>query len=130
MLEMIRPRSAVYSSSDRAPLARRFSISCSRCDFVGAADESRLFVDRHTVLDVSGASTTLSVERNSLRVELRGSQVQDSPLQRDGALRGKTVYIDIRKHGTRADGSTWQGTPLADVSGNISAIHRTQDRFV
>ena len=35
MLEMIRPRSAVYSSSDSAPLTRRFSISCSRCDFVG-----------------------------------------------------------------------------------------------
>ncbi len=76
------------------------------------------------MLDVSGASTTLSVERNSLRVELRGSQVQDSPLQRDGALRGKTVYIDIRKHGTRADGSTWQGTPIADVSGDISGIQR------
>ena len=33
---MIRARSAVYSSSEMAPLARRFSISCSRC-VVGAA---------------------------------------------------------------------------------------------
>ena len=32
---MIRARSAVYWSSERAPLARRFSISCSRC-VVGA----------------------------------------------------------------------------------------------
>ena len=32
---MIRARSAVYSSSEMAPLARRFSISCSRC-VVGA----------------------------------------------------------------------------------------------
>ncbi len=93
-------------------------------DFQGTPDESRLFVDRNAVLDVSGASTTLSVERNSLRVELRGSQVTDSPNQRDGALRGKTVYVDIRQHGTRADGSTWQGTPIADVSGDISAIQR------
>ena len=50
MLEMIRPRSAVYSSSDRAPLARRFSISCSRCDFVGATGAERGGGERAEIL--------------------------------------------------------------------------------
>ncbi|HKE97073.1 MAG TPA: filamentous hemagglutinin N-terminal domain-containing protein, partial [Povalibacter sp.] len=87
-------------------------------------DDSRILIESGAKLDVSGVSVDLPVERNSLRVELRGSQFADSPLQRDGALRGQAVYVDIRTSGTRADGSTWQGTPVGDVSGDIGLIAR------
>lgn len=87
-------------------------------------DDSRLIIASDARLDVSGAAVALPVERNVIRVELRGSQLADSPLQRDGALRSDPVFIDVRRSGTRADGSTWQGTPLADVSGDISNIRR------
>ncbi len=51
-------------------------------------DGSRIVIGKGATLDVSGASVTLPVERNSLRVELRGTQLADSPLVRDGAVRG------------------------------------------
>lgn len=88
-------------------------------------DDSVLSIADGAVLDVSGATLALAMERNSLRVELRGSQLADSPLQREGPLRSQPVYVDVRNYGTRADGSTWQGTPLADVSGDISNIRRS-----
>ena len=93
------------------------------------SDGSRVYVAPGAVLDVSGASTTLSVASNVIAAQLRGTELANSPLQQNGALRGQTVYVDIRQHGTRADGSTWQGTPLADVSGEIAAIgHNVVER--
>jgi filamentous hemagglutinin len=89
------------------------------------ADASRLYIAPGAVLDVSGASTELPMERNVLRVELRGSQLADSPIQRDGVLRGQTVFVDVRQSGTRADGTIWQGSPLGDLSGDLSTISRS-----
>ncbi len=92
--------------------------------FPETADDSRIYIAEGATIDVAGADAAAAMERNSLRVELRGSQVADSPEQRDGALRGKTVFVDVRDSGTREDGTTWQGTPLADVSGDIAGIRR------
>jgi filamentous hemagglutinin family protein len=92
---------------------------------VGATnDYSRVYVASGAVLDVSGAEVELAMERNVVRAELRGDELADSPVQRDGPLRGRAVFVDIRESGTRADGTTWQGTPLADVSGQISLVKR------
>lgn len=75
----------------------------------------RVYVDRSAVIDVAGtAETVVPVERNFIRVELRGNELRDAPLQRDGVLRGETVVVDVRK-----------GTPLADVSGYVGQIART-----
>lgn len=87
-------------------------------------DGSRVLVEDGVVLDVSGADVSLPVERNLLRVELRGNQLRDSPLQREGPLRSEAVFVDIRESGVRADGSTWVGTPLADLAGDVSTIQR------
>ncbi len=92
---------------------------------IGAtADDSRFTMAAGAAIDVSGATVDLPMERNSLRVELRGSQLADSPVQRDGALRGETVYVDMRQSGFRADGSFWRGTPLADLAGDIATVAR------
>lgn len=88
-------------------------------------DNSRLFIDNGATLDVSGATVDLPMSRNTLTVELRGSELQDSPLQRKGPLRGTTVTVDLRQSGTNADGSAWQGTPLANLSADISTIQRS-----
>jgi filamentous hemagglutinin family protein len=94
-----------------------------------APNNSRIYVASDATLDVSGANTTLPMESNTVQVELRGNQLRDSPLQRNGPLRGQTVTVDIREHGVLADGTPWQGTPLADASGEISNIARdVQDR--
>jgi filamentous hemagglutinin len=88
------------------------------------SDGSRVNIEDNALIDVSGATATLPIESNVLRVELRGSQLADSPLQRSGALRSQPVFVDIRQSGTRGDGSTWYGTPLADLTGDIATIQR------
>ena len=94
-------------------------------DFSSQPNDSRIYVGADAVIDVSGATANLSVTDNIVEVELRGNQLRDSPLQRDGPLRGQTVLVDIRRSGVRDDGSVWQGTPLADASGEISNVERT-----
>jgi filamentous hemagglutinin family protein len=87
-------------------------------------DDSRITLAAGAVLDVSGAEVELAMERNVVQAELRGDELADSPLQRDGVLRGTRVAVDARESGTREDGTSWQGTPLADVSGQISLVQR------
>jgi filamentous hemagglutinin family protein len=86
--------------------------------------DSRVYVAPGALLDVSGASTELPMERNVVEVQLRANEVRDSPQQRDGALRGQTVRVDVRRSGTLADGTVWEGTPIADVSGAIDNVPR------
>lgn len=75
---------------------------------------SQLRVESGARVDVSGGSATLPMSRNLVTVELRGSELTDSPQQRNGALRGKTVVVDART-----------GTPLANASGSIATIQRS-----
>jgi filamentous hemagglutinin family protein len=82
------------------------------------SDGARFYQAPGAELDVSGASITLPVSINVIPVELRGAELADSPLQQNGPLRSQTVYVDIR-----------QGTPLADISGEIAAIgHNVVER--
>ena len=66
-----------------------------------------------SLIDVSGGSVDVAMARNQVSVQLRGNELRDSPLQRDGFLRGQTVTIDARV-----------GTPLADVSGYVAGSIR------
>ena len=93
--------------------------------FAAEPDDTRVYIGDDVVVDVSGATIERSVSDNIIEVELRGNQLADSPEQRDGDIRSETVLVDIRQRGVRADGSEWQGTPLADASGEISNIERT-----
>ncbi|MHB1188783.1 filamentous haemagglutinin family protein [Thiobacillus sp.] len=78
-------------------------------------DDVRLQVDDGAVLDTAGlADVAVAVERNYIEVELRGSQLADSPLQRNTFLNKSKVWIDAEK-----------GTSLADVSADIAKLERT-----
>ena len=66
-------------------------------------------------IDVSGNSAEVEMSRNNITVELRGNELKDLPLQRDGALRGESVVIDVRK----AD-----QFQLGDISGNLATVER------
>ncbi|MEJ1964400.1 MAG: filamentous hemagglutinin family protein [Gammaproteobacteria bacterium] len=80
----------------------------------GAYDaDARIRIHSGAFIDVSGTRATAPVTRNLVTVELRANELRDSPLQRDGALRGQPVVVDARV-----------GTPLADVSGAIKTIAR------
>ena len=73
--------------------------------------ESRIRLDAGSRIDVAGSVADVDLARNLVAVELRTNELRDSPLQRDGALRGKTVFVDARV-----------GTPLGDVSGAVAAV--------
>lgn len=81
----------------------------------------RLVIDPNASIDVSGANIELPMESNVIAVQLRGTELADSPLQRNGPLRGATVDIDIRQSGVLA-GIPWQGSPIGNLSGYIATI--------
>ncbi|MBL8200202.1 MAG: filamentous hemagglutinin family protein [Chromatiales bacterium] len=68
--------------------------------------ESRIRLAAGSLIDVAGSDAEVDLARNLVEVELRSNELRDSPVQRNGALRGTTVIVDSRV-----------GTPLADVAG-------------
>jgi|GEM_PF-241345 len=84
-----------------------------------------IHVGSNALIDVSGTrGAVLPMSRNLASVELRGIQLADSPLQRDGVLQGQNVTFDIRM--VDASGNI----PLADVSSPVKGIGRSvQERF-
>lgn len=92
-------------------------------DFVQAGGQ--VYFDQGAVVDVSGSTAiSSSISQYILTVVLRGAELADSALQRNGGLRGQTVTVDLREHGIRADGSEWVGTPLANLTGYLGVIER------
>lgn len=81
---------------------------------------SRVRIEAGVVIDVSGSSAQVAMERNLARVELRASELRDSPVQRDGPLRGQAIVVDTRVVGD----SGRLGTDLADVSSAVGAVSR------
>ncbi len=93
-------------------------------DYPVSPSTGRLVIDPGASIDVSGASVELPMSSNLLAVQLRGTELANSPLQRNGALYGQTVYVDIRQSGTLADGTAWIGSPIGDLFGYVSTIQR------
>ncbi|MFM2168243.1 MAG: hypothetical protein RIS79_2614, partial [Verrucomicrobiota bacterium] len=92
-------------------------------DFVHASGQ--VFLDQNAVIDVAGSTgIASSISQYVIEVDLRAAELADVPLQRNSSLRGQTVTVDLRETGTRADGSTWYGTPLANLTGYLGVIER------
>ncbi|HTQ31395.1 MAG TPA: filamentous hemagglutinin N-terminal domain-containing protein, partial [Opitutaceae bacterium] len=89
------------------------------------AGQFDIYFDPGATIDVSGSQNVgVPVSENVVPVQLLGAQLADSPLQRNGALRGKTIDVDIRQSGNY-NGQEWAGTPLADTTGYINLIQRS-----
>ena len=56
-------------------------------------------------------------------VQMRSSELADSPVQRNSALRGLPLVVDLRATGVD-DGRAWVGTPLGDLTGYLAIIER------
>ncbi len=72
-------------------------------------------MEEGSVIDVSGNSTQVEMERNNLVVELRGNELKDLPLQKDGVLRSEKVSLDLR----RID-----DFEMGDISGALGTVGR------
>ena len=87
--------------------------------------DGQIYLNPGATIDVAGsADVSASVSENFIDVQLRGAELANYPLQRDGPLRGQTITIDVRQTGTY-NGVPWVGTPLADTSGYVALIDRT-----
>jgi len=88
-------------------------------------DGGQIFLDQDSVIDVAGSTgVEVSSSVNFITLQLRGSELASTPLQRESVIRGKNITVDIRKHGTY-DGRYWIGTPLGDATGYAGLIERT-----
>ena len=115
-------------SSDRPRMSGevRFEASPNGGNANGSSTaDSRIYLESGSSIDVSGEFVDLPAERNALTVRLQGSELRDSPVQRDSALRGQVVTVDVRRRGTTADGRPWVGTPLADLNEASQGVRRT-----
>lgn len=82
--------------------------------FAPPVDGVGIRVEAGAEIDVSGdTSTVVPVSRNIVAVEARGNELADSPRQRNGAIRNKTLYVDVRK-----------GTPFLNAAGAQGLIER------
>ncbi|MCW1884952.1 filamentous hemagglutinin family protein [Luteolibacter flavescens] len=84
----------------------------------------QVYLDKNAQIDVSGTDgVEVGVAQNILSIQLRGAELANSPLQREGPLRNATVNVDIRDAGV-FQSEMWVGTPLADISGFANLIQR------
>ena len=87
--------------------------------------DGQIYLDPGAAIDVAGSTNVSApVSENFIDVQLRGAELANYSLQRNGPLRGQTITIDIRQTGTY-NGVPWIGTPLADTSGYVALIDRT-----
>jgi filamentous hemagglutinin family protein len=64
---------------------------------LGVRDDVRVHLEPGSLIDVSGLrDVEVPVEQNTIKAELRASELADNPVLRDGPLRGATVYFDAR----------------------------------
>jgi len=85
----------------------------------------QVYLDVGAQIDAAGSTDVAgSVTQDIVAAQLLGSELANSPLQRNGPLRGQTILVDILQSGT-FNGTAWVGTPLADVSGYVNLVQRT-----
>ncbi|HEV2946324.1 MAG TPA: filamentous hemagglutinin N-terminal domain-containing protein, partial [Gemmataceae bacterium] len=91
----------------------------------GGPSASQITLDPYTIIDVSGSEDVpASVSEDIVPVQLLGTQLADSPVQRNGPIRGQTIQVDVLQTGTY-NGQAWVGTPLGDTTGYINLIQRS-----
>ena len=118
---ILAPGATVAISAGRWSLAGSGLSATNQFVFTGG----QIYLDAGALIDVAGAQdVAASVAENFIEVQLRGSELADSPLQRDGALRGQTIKVDVRQTGV-FNGKAWVGTSLANTAGYVALISRT-----
>ncbi|HKY19223.1 MAG TPA: filamentous hemagglutinin family protein [Rhizomicrobium sp.] len=94
------------------------------------AQTPRVYMAPDSVIDVSGLQ---GVERpmsdNFLTFKPFGNEFADQPLQRNGALRGLDLTVDLRQRGS-LNGADWVGTPLANLAGYATGVPRTINQLL
>jgi filamentous hemagglutinin family protein len=123
---------AISGALDEAGTAQTSGVTFSAGSWVlvGSVDKfvndvGQISLDSGATIDVSGSTDiVVPTSQNILSVQLRGTELADSPTQRTGVFRGTTLQVDLRNSGVY-NGSYWVGTPLANVSGYVGLIQHS-----
>lgn len=87
-------------------------------------DGGQVYLDEGSIIDVSGSvDGFVPLAQHLLTVAMRSSELADSPVQRNSALRGVPLVVDLRQTGVDS-GRSWIGTPLGDLTGYLAIIER------
>lgn len=113
-IEML--ESSTVSAPSGTILARATTAPATPADSAQSGEGTSIRVNVGARLDVAGLKNVpVPVTKNIVEVEPRSFELRDAPLQKDGPLFGKKVYVDIRN-----------GTPrILDISGSTARIERT-----
>jgi filamentous hemagglutinin family protein len=96
---------------------------------ITAGTTGTVLLESGSTIDLSGiAGVTLPMSINEVSILLTAAEVADDPLAQN--LIGKTVTIDARLSGTRADGFQWVGSPILDAAGYVGNIPETIDQLL
>lgn len=88
------------------------------------AKGGQVYLDSGAFINVAGSTgASALLTDNILSLELRGAELAPSPLQRDGILRGPTLTVDLRNHGSFGE-RDWIGTPLGDINAFAGLVMR------
>jgi filamentous hemagglutinin family protein len=105
---------------DQAGLSQHFTSGGQRF----LLDGGQVYLDEGSIIDVSGSvNGFVPLNQHLLTVAMRSSELADSPVQRNSALRGVPLVVDLRETGVD-NGRSWIGTPLGDLTGYLAIIER------
>lgn len=106
------------SGSDEAGLASYIDGGNQRFLLSGG----QVYLDKGALIDVSGSTDVfVALSQHLFSVQMRGSELANSPLHRDSNLRALPLIVDIRRTGVY-NGREWVGTPLGDLTGLAGLI--------
>lgn len=109
--------SSLFQSGD--PFRQAFDAPVSQTARVHIAGGARINVAGLENVKVSAA-------RNGVEVELRGDELKDSPVNRDGPLRGQKVFVDINRALANADA----GKPTLIAKDSLQSYQARLERTV
>ena len=93
----------------------------------GVSANARVHIADGARINVAGLENVqVSAARNSVEVELRGDELKDSPINREGALRGEKVYVDVNRALANADA----GTPTLIARDSLESYQARLERTV
>ena len=96
---------------------------------VGApiSQTARIHIASGARISVAGLeNVAVSAARNGVEVELRGDELKDSPVNRDGPLRGQKVFVDINRALANADA----GKPTLIAKDSLQSYQARLERAV
>lgn len=91
-------------------------------------DAARVYVGDDAVIDVAGLrGVSVSASAGNVNVKVLANELRDSPINREGPLIGKNVWVDLNNLSRVADDQIYTGGGLLEVSGWLGLVSRSLD---